>query len=310
MSCGRGSVGRASPCQGEGRGFESRRPLGGKTPRLPELSRARPRWWSGRVARQRPAKPYTWVRIPSPPRTRAIGAAVARFPDTEEVTGSIPVSPTSVGADQRLFRCDPRWPLRRPGGLHPDARRNRVFGTPRGRVVVAGGRCATAGRASVESSYPCTAPRGVASGMPAPDRPLPPRSRGVTPGANRPKIGGAGSTDLPDFGARDSPPVLHRAIRSARCMDLQRQTRQDYPWPRPCRPNRPVDGKRMPRESAPRVVGAWQGRLRSHTPTPPWKGSIMDKWRSVKNSTIIRVTTSVGTLVALAALAGAGWKWN
>ena len=34
--------------------------------------------------------------IPPPrPRThRAIGAAVARFPDTEEVTGSIPVSPT------------------------------------------------------------------------------------------------------------------------------------------------------------------------------------------------------------------------
>ena len=27
---------------------------------------------------------------------RAIGAAVARFPDTEEVTGSIPVSPTSI----------------------------------------------------------------------------------------------------------------------------------------------------------------------------------------------------------------------
>ena len=26
----------------------------------------------------------------------AIGAAVARFPDTEEVTGSIPVSPTSI----------------------------------------------------------------------------------------------------------------------------------------------------------------------------------------------------------------------
>src|SRR5690606_40129695 len=25
-------------------------------------------WWSGREARQRPAKPYTWVRIPSPPR--------------------------------------------------------------------------------------------------------------------------------------------------------------------------------------------------------------------------------------------------
>jgi hypothetical protein len=28
-ACGRGSAGRASPCQGEGRGFESRRPLGG-----------------------------------------------------------------------------------------------------------------------------------------------------------------------------------------------------------------------------------------------------------------------------------------
>ena len=27
LACGRGSVGRASPCQGEGRGFESRRPL-------------------------------------------------------------------------------------------------------------------------------------------------------------------------------------------------------------------------------------------------------------------------------------------
>jgi hypothetical protein len=26
----------------------------------------------------------------------AIGAAVARFPDTEEVTGSIPVSPTGI----------------------------------------------------------------------------------------------------------------------------------------------------------------------------------------------------------------------
>ena len=52
----------------------------------------------GREARQRPAKPFTRVRIPSPPRLEtkhwAIGAAVARFPDTEEVTGSIPVSPT------------------------------------------------------------------------------------------------------------------------------------------------------------------------------------------------------------------------
>jgi hypothetical protein len=57
-----------------------------------------PQRWSGREARQRPAKPCTRVQIPSPPRRaprRAIGAAVARFPDTEEVTGSIPVSPTN-----------------------------------------------------------------------------------------------------------------------------------------------------------------------------------------------------------------------
>ena len=49
-------------------------------------------WWSGREARQRTANPCTRVQIPSPPR--AVGAAVARFPDTEEVAGSIPVPPT------------------------------------------------------------------------------------------------------------------------------------------------------------------------------------------------------------------------
>ena len=65
---------------------------------------ARPPRWGGREARQRPAKPCTRVQIPSPPRRepRAIGAAGARFLDTEEVTGSIPVSPTKVLAGQRL----------------------------------------------------------------------------------------------------------------------------------------------------------------------------------------------------------------
>ena len=67
--------------------------------------------WCGREARQRPAKPFTRVRIPSPPRITkywAIGAAVARFPDTEEVTGSIPVSPTRLGrsATRELFGGD------------------------------------------------------------------------------------------------------------------------------------------------------------------------------------------------------------
>src|SRR3954469_19747676 len=65
---GRGSVGRASPCQGEGRGFESRRPLG--TRALVDQTGARVRW-SGREARQRPAKPCTRVQIPSPPRLLA-----------------------------------------------------------------------------------------------------------------------------------------------------------------------------------------------------------------------------------------------
>ena len=66
--------------------------------------------WSGREARQRTANPYTRVQIPSPPR--AAGAVVARFPDTEEVTGSNPVSPT---------RTIPRHP---PGGssFSPGAR--------------------------------------------------------------------------------------------------------------------------------------------------------------------------------------------
>src|SRR3954452_21268732 len=114
---GRGSVGRASPCQGEGRGFESRRPLGTSGAGRETGARVR---WSGREAGQRPAKPSTRVQIPSPPRSpprstsaeegpaarpgRAIGAAVARFPDTEEVTGSIPVSPTTRNPRP------PRWP--------------------------------------------------------------------------------------------------------------------------------------------------------------------------------------------------------
>jgi hypothetical protein len=67
---------------------------------------SKPPRWSGREARQRTANPSTRVQIPSPPRllgvplrgpgpSRAIGAVVARFLDTEEVTGSNPVSPTS-----------------------------------------------------------------------------------------------------------------------------------------------------------------------------------------------------------------------
>lgn len=63
--------------------------------------------WSGRVVRQRPAKPCTRVRFPSPPR--AISSAGERFPDTEEVTGSIPVSRTTATVQRhfskRLEEC-------------------------------------------------------------------------------------------------------------------------------------------------------------------------------------------------------------
>src|SRR5207249_4208087 len=60
-ACGSGSVGRASPCQGEGRGFESRLPL----PSLPAVARR------GDVAkwlRRSSAKALSPVRFrPSPP---------------------------------------------------------------------------------------------------------------------------------------------------------------------------------------------------------------------------------------------------
>ena len=42
-------------------------------------------------------------------RQRAIGAAVARFPDTEEVTGSIPVSPTSKKPQVKQDGPPARW---------------------------------------------------------------------------------------------------------------------------------------------------------------------------------------------------------
>ncbi len=53
--------------------------------------------WNGRVVRQRSAKPCTRVRFPFPPQNAsAFSSAGERFPDTEEVTGSIPVSRTRV----------------------------------------------------------------------------------------------------------------------------------------------------------------------------------------------------------------------
>ena len=53
LACGRGSVGRASPCQGEGRGFESRRPLGDAEHRRGPAHGSRVPW---QVLRRRPLR--------------------------------------------------------------------------------------------------------------------------------------------------------------------------------------------------------------------------------------------------------------
>jgi hypothetical protein len=51
------------------------------------------------------------------------------------------------------------------------------------------------------------------------------------------------------------------------------------------------------------------GIRRERRPITRGKRTIMDKWRIAKNSTIIRIAASAGTIVAVAALAGAGFKW-
>ena len=103
-----------------------------------------PQRWSGRVVRQRPAKPCTRVRFPSPPhlvRLSAISSAGERFPDTEEVTGSIPVSRTSITAGHIRFRGTPT-----AGGDSS--------GTPVPREHSAQARCHTAPLASRPTAAP------------------------------------------------------------------------------------------------------------------------------------------------------------
>ncbi len=36
----------------------------------------------------------------------------------------------------------------------------------------------------------------------------------------------------------------------------------------------------------------------------------MNKWTIFQNSKVVRVTASAGTIVAVAAIVGAGWKWS
>lgn len=37
---------------------------------------------------------------------------------------------------------------------------------------------------------------------------------------------------------------------------------------------------------------------------------IMDKWKIIADTKIARVGASAATLIAVAAVVGAGWKWN
>jgi hypothetical protein len=89
------AVGSASPCQGEGRGFESRHPLEGCSGINPAVE-----WPSGEATA---CKAVHTGSIPVSTSTSAISSAGERFPDTEEVTGSIPVSRTTFVAGQRQF---------------------------------------------------------------------------------------------------------------------------------------------------------------------------------------------------------------
>ncbi len=43
---------------------------------------------------------------------------------------------------------------------------------------------------------------------------------------------------------------------------------------------------------------------------PHSEEDIMDKWKIVADSKIARVGASAATLIAVAAVVGAGWKWN
>ncbi len=36
----------------------------------------------------------------------------------------------------------------------------------------------------------------------------------------------------------------------------------------------------------------------------------MDKWTVFQNSRVVRISASASTLIAVAAIVGAGWKWN
>jgi hypothetical protein len=92
------AVGSASPCQGEGRGFESRHPLEGAVASTPAVE-----WPSGEATACKAVHTGSIPVSTSKLDPGAISSAGERFPDTEEVTGSIPVSRTIVYAGQTVY---------------------------------------------------------------------------------------------------------------------------------------------------------------------------------------------------------------
>ena len=95
LLCGRSAVGSAEPCQGSGRRFEPGRPLEGSRP----LGSCAVEWPRGEAAACKAAytgsNPVsTSVLQPGVRPHGRLAQGLARFLDTEEVTGSIPVSPT------------------------------------------------------------------------------------------------------------------------------------------------------------------------------------------------------------------------
>ena|GEM_PF-2400687 len=89
---GRSAAGSASPCQGEGRGFESRRPLEGV------IHTVMVEWPRGEATACKAvytgSNPVSTSKNSNPQHLGRLAQGLARFLDMEEVTGSIPVSPT------------------------------------------------------------------------------------------------------------------------------------------------------------------------------------------------------------------------
>jgi hypothetical protein len=95
---GCGAVGSAQPCQGWGRGFESRHPLDGAEALTPAVE-----WPSGEATACKAVHTGSIPVSTSEIDPGAISSAGERFPDTEEVTGSIPVSRTTFDVGQASY---------------------------------------------------------------------------------------------------------------------------------------------------------------------------------------------------------------